>query len=247
MTHQTFSGNSMTSRTRYQKLQIIGTFDVSSLYTNIPHDEGIIASCEALSRNGHSDPPISDLKSLMSHVLTKNNLTFMDKHYLQVFGTAMGTRMAPSFACLFMTKLEQQMIDSAPCRPWIWWRYIDDNFCIWTREEDALLEFIDHLNSFHRTIKFTSDFSLEKTNFLDVTVKKEYNRITTTLYTKPTDTHQYLHSSSCHPVTAKQASHIVKPSVFAASAPKILTFSHVRNLKRVIFVPGAMGPTLLYI
>merc|ERR1712002_1295746 len=50
---------------------IIGTFDVSSLYTNIPHDEGILASCEALSRNGHSNPPISDLRSLMTHVLTK--------------------------------------------------------------------------------------------------------------------------------------------------------------------------------
>ncbi|XP_071493045.1 uncharacterized protein [Diadema antillarum] len=68
---------------------IIGTFDVSSLYTNIPHDEGILASCEALTYSGHSNPSISHIKSLMSHVLTKNNFTFMDKHYLQVSGTAM--------------------------------------------------------------------------------------------------------------------------------------------------------------
>ncbi|XP_063954030.1 uncharacterized protein LOC135153802 [Lytechinus pictus] len=104
-------------------------------------------------------------------------------HYLQIFGTAMGTRMAPSFACLFMTKLEQQMLDSAPCRPWIWWRYIDDIFFIWTREEDSLHTFIDHINSFHRTIKFTSDFSQQETHFLDVTVQKKPNGITTTLYT----------------------------------------------------------------
>ncbi|XP_041461177.1 uncharacterized protein LOC121412433 [Lytechinus variegatus] len=174
---------------------IIGTLDVSSLHTNIPHDEGIQASCEALAASGHSSPPISDIKSLMSHVLTKNNFTFMDQHYLQIFGTAMGTRMAPSFACLFMTKLEQQMLDSAPCRPWIWWRYIDDIFFIWTREEDSLHTFIDHINSFHRTIKFTSEFSQQETHFLDVTVQKKPNGITTTLYTKPTDTHQYLHSS----------------------------------------------------
>ncbi|XP_041472561.1 uncharacterized protein LOC121421826 [Lytechinus variegatus] len=194
---------------------IIGTLDVSSLYTNIPHDEGIQASCEALTASGHSSPPISDIKSLMSHVLTKNNFTFMDQHYLQIFGTAMGTRMAPSFACLFMTKLEQQMLDSAPCRPWIWWRYIDDIFFIWTREEDSLHTFIDHINSFHRTIKFTSDFSQQETHFLDVTVQKKPNGITTTLYTKPTYTHQYLHSPSCHPVTAKLASLTVKPSDFA--------------------------------
>ena len=178
---------------------IIGTFDVSSLYTNIPHAEGIPASCEALSRSGHSNPPIPDIRSLMTHVLTKNNFTFLDKHYLQVSGTAMGTRMAPSYACLFMTQLEQRILDSAPCRPWIWWRYIDDVFFIWTREEESLHTFINHLNSFHSTIKFTSDFSHQQANFLDVTVMKGTNRITTTLYTKPTDTHQYLHSSSCHP------------------------------------------------
>ncbi|XP_041461178.1 uncharacterized protein LOC121412434 [Lytechinus variegatus] len=36
---------------------IIGTLEVSSLYTNIPHDEGIQASCEALAASGHSSPP----------------------------------------------------------------------------------------------------------------------------------------------------------------------------------------------
>ena len=60
----------------------------------------------------------------MNHVLIKNNFTFLDKHYLQVHGTAMGTRMAPSMACLFMGKLEERMLASAPCRPWMWWRYI---------------------------------------------------------------------------------------------------------------------------
>ena len=178
---------------------IIGTFDVSSLYTNIPFDEGISATCEALSRNGHTNPPIADLKSLMTHVLTMNNFTFMGDHYLQVFGTAMGTRMAPSFACLFMSRLEDQMLNSAPCRPWVWWRYIDDVFFIWTREEDSLHTFIDHINSFHRTIKFTSEFSHHQVNFLDVTIRMENGSIITDLYTKPTDSHQYLHSSSCHP------------------------------------------------
>ncbi|PIK53011.1 hypothetical protein BSL78_10072 [Apostichopus japonicus] len=80
---------------------IIGTFDVTSLYTNIPHAEGIAATCAALSKKVHPCPPISDIKALMQQVLTKNNFTFMDKHYLQRHGTAMGTRMAPSYAsCL---------------------------------------------------------------------------------------------------------------------------------------------------
>ena len=85
---------------------IIGTFDVSSLYTNIPHD-GVLTCCEALAESNHTSPPIDDLKALMYHVLTKNNFTFMDDHYLQIFGTSIGTTMAPSFACLFMSRFEQ--------------------------------------------------------------------------------------------------------------------------------------------
>ena len=36
---------------------IIGTFDVSSLYTNIPHDEGIDACSKNLAESGHTSPP----------------------------------------------------------------------------------------------------------------------------------------------------------------------------------------------
>ena len=178
---------------------IIGTIDVSSLYTNIPQEEGIQACSSALAKGKQSSPPISDITTLMRLVLAKNNFSFLGKHYLQVHGTAMGTRMAPSFACLFMGDLEERMLSEAPCRPWIWWRYIDDVFFIWTRDGSSLNAFFDHINSFHRTIKFTWEQSLQQTHFLDVTVRKDLNTLTTDLYSKPTDTHQYLHSSSCHP------------------------------------------------
>ena len=178
---------------------IIGTFDVSSLYTNIPHDEGVRACSVALSKAGHTTPPISDIANLMELVLTKNNFSFLGKHYLQIHGTAMGTRMAPSYACLFMSDLEEHMLASAPCRPWVWWRYIDDVFFIWTRDEGSLITFTNHINPFHRNIKFTSEHSSCEANFLDVTVRKDVDSITTDIFLKPTDTHQYLHSSSCHP------------------------------------------------
>ena len=127
----------------------------------------------------------------------------MDDHYLQIFGTSMETRMVPSFACLFMSRLEQQMLDAAPCRPWIWWRFIDDVFFIWTRDEESILTFINHINSFHRTIKFTSEISHQQVNFLSI--RTEHNTLITDLYTKPTFTysHQYLHSTSCHLATVR--------------------------------------------
>ena len=49
------------------------------------------------------------------------------------------------------------------------------------------------------TIKFTCDYSRERVHFLDVQVLLGNNEISTDLYVKETDSHQYLHPSSCHP------------------------------------------------
>ena len=40
--------------------------------------------------------------------------------------------------------------------------------------------------------------SYEEINFLHVVVYKEYKHLLTDLYTKDTNTHQYLHAKSCH-------------------------------------------------
>ena len=60
------------------------------------------------------------------------------------------------------------------------------------------------LNKKHPTTKFTAECSKTQINFLDVTVYLEDRKIKTDLYVKPTDTHQYLHSSSCHPYHCKK-------------------------------------------
>ena len=212
------------------------------LFIFIPHDEGIKACSLALSKSGHTTPPVSDLESLMKLVLTKNNFSFMGKHYLQVQGTAMGTRMAPSFACLFMSELEGRMLASAPCRPWIWWRYIDDVFFIWTSDENSLGTFINHINSFHRTIKFTSEYSHQQAHFLDVTVRKNNDTLTTDLYSKPTDTHQYLHSTSCHPKHCKTGIAYSQALRLRRICSNDSDFSnHAQDLKRHLVARGHSG------
>ena len=107
----------------------------------------------------------------------------------------MGTRMAPSYANLFMGKFEQHAIGNAPLKPFVWWRFIDDVFMIWTEGEEHLKDFIRYLNSIHASIKFThgySNSSHQTLPFLDVQVHLSNNHIQTDLHTKPTDKHQYL-------------------------------------------------------
>jgi hypothetical protein len=52
----------------------------------------------------------------------------MNKHYLQIQGTAMGTKMAPSYANLVMGLLEKEFILKQTYKPTIWKRIIDDVF-----------------------------------------------------------------------------------------------------------------------
>ena len=54
--------------------------------------------------------------------------------------------------------------------------------------EEELEKFLETLNCYHPTIKFTAEYSRAKINFLDVTVIKKSNQVATDLYVKPTDT-----------------------------------------------------------
>ena len=117
----------------------------------------------------------------------------------------MGTRMAPSYANLFMAQLEGRLLENANMKPLIWWRYIDDIFTIWCHGEASLKTFVEDLNQAHPTIKFTAEWSRSSIPFLDTRVLLENGQLTTDLHVKPTDTHQYLVANSCHPRHCKEA------------------------------------------
>jgi hypothetical protein len=175
------------------------TMDVVSLYTNIPHDEGIEACRQAWDSRTNPDIPTKYLVKLLTHVLKLNNFVFNGDHYLQTSGTAMGTKMAPSYANIFMGQLEKDLLDKAPHKPFSWLRFIDDIESKWTQGLDTLLEFIQFVNSFHPTIKFTAEYSQHQSVFLDTISTLSNGTVTFDLHSKPTDTHQYLLPSSCHP------------------------------------------------
>ena len=75
--------------------------DVISLHTNFPHDDGILACSHVWDNRLINEPPTSYLVKLLSLILKCNNFKFNEKHYLQIQGTAMGTKMAPSYAFLW--------------------------------------------------------------------------------------------------------------------------------------------------
>ena len=102
---------------------LLCTMDVSALYTNIPTKEGISAS-RSLFQDKFTHEQLDDFCDLMNIVLIHNNFTFDGKHFRQLFGTSMGTKMAPSMACRFMGGLEEAMLSGVNKKRLVWTRYL---------------------------------------------------------------------------------------------------------------------------
>ena len=210
---------------------ILVTMDVSSLYTNIDNNEGI----KAIEQNSTitsslSKQMIQIITTLMSLILTLNNFVFNGMNYHQVKGTAMGTRAAPNYANIFMGWFEEKYIYKSCWMKHIryYGRFIDDIIIFWKGDENELSSFLTYINTVHPTIKFTSEHS-SKIDFLDITISKDIKGyLTTDVYQKPTDTHNYLQHNSSHP------SHCIKS----------IPFSQFVRLKRIITDPVALRKRL---
>ena len=184
---------------------ILATLDVTSLYTNMPNHEGLLAVAEHMRQDPTKGPIGNYILDLLKLVLHNMYFEFNNEFFLQIGGTAMGAALAPNYANLFMDRFKTKALSNYPLQPLIWKRFIDDIFLIWTHGEDSLKEFVNYLNNLHSTIKFTAETSTESINFLDTIVKLDNQRnLITTLYNKPTDTHLFLHHSSAHPESVTQ-------------------------------------------
>ena len=178
------------------KGSILVTMDVSSLYTNIDHQEGADACHEKLETRKKKMTPSSLLKRLILLVLKSNVFRFNNCFHQQIKGTAMGTPMAVNYANLFLDKLETEMLceyeRKTNLRPYVWMRYIDDIFFIWQHDEKSLHDFIKFCDNYSASKKMKSKIRFETNTSTESGIK-------TSLYTKPTDAHLYLNAKSSHP------------------------------------------------
>ncbi len=179
--------------------------DVTSLYTNIPQFEGINYTIEMLSQHPPYQLPLCVIRKLLILVLTRNSFQFNGHFFIQKNGVAMGTRVAPTFANIYLHMLESKLLQNFTHRPKFCFRYIDDIWGVWTNGLENLLKFVEYSNSAHPTIKFTLEYSSTEINFLDTTVHKYHtNALCVRLFTKSTDTHTDFRFDSSHPPHCKQ-------------------------------------------
>ena len=73
-------------------------------------------------------------------LIRKENLfQFTRRNYLQIHGTAMGTKMAVAFGNIFMADIVSQSV----VKPTVWKRFIDDIFSLWDTGKHDIERFIE--------------------------------------------------------------------------------------------------------
>ena len=147
------------------------TIDIAGLYPNIPHEEGLVSVRKFL--DARTEKKVTTETSLeLAEIILKNNIfQFNEKTLRQLKGTAIGTKFVSPYPIIFMADFEERIFKDIDLQPRIWWRYTNDTFFIWEHGEDFFRRFIEILNAYHPTIKFTAEWSKEGTNFLDVVVR----------------------------------------------------------------------------
>ena len=91
--------------------KLIFTMDISSLYTVIPNSEGLLTLKYFFDQCTVKETSSETLLRLAELVLTLNCFTFAGNYYKQINGVAMGTKMGPSYANLFVGYIEHQFFN----------------------------------------------------------------------------------------------------------------------------------------
>lgn len=81
--------------------------------------------------------------------------------------------MVPPYVIIFNGDLEERPLKDSDKKLLACWRYINDIFMRWQYGEKELEKFLKFLNCYHSTTKFTANYSREKIDFQDVSVRKK--------------------------------------------------------------------------
>ena len=167
------------------------SYDVTSLFTNIPLSETIDLAVNTIFQH---EPNLKmkkeELRKLFTFATSESHFIFDGKIYDQIDGVTMGSPLGPVLANLFMGYHEGKWIENyGGSKPIHYKRFMDDIFCIFKNEIEAI-DFLNYLIEQHVNIKFTTE--KEEQNilpFLDVQiVKLDNGKFETSVYRKPTFT-----------------------------------------------------------
>ena len=167
-------------------LKFMVSFDVTSLFTNVPLQETInIAIDHIFEYQPDNKISRSDLKKLFLYATAQTHFIFNKGFYDQIEEVAKGSPLAPILANLFMGfHVEKWIKEYSGPGPMLYRRYVDDIFAVFNSENEAVL-FFEYINSKHKNIKFTMEKELDKKlSFLDIFLDNSSSNLNTSVFHK---------------------------------------------------------------
>ena len=186
----------------------MSSFDVDSLFTNIPLDETINICVEKLFTNKRKIKGLTknQCKELLSLATKQSFFVFNHVYYKQLDGVAMGSPLGPTLANIFLCHHEEIWLKQCPeqFKPVYYKRYVDDIFVLF-KSNEHVKKFHRYLNSRHPNMSFTYETEVDnKMPFLDVEITRHDNKFQTSTYRKPTFSGVYSNYQSYLPVEYKR-------------------------------------------
>ena len=185
--------------------------DVKSMYENLEENLGIPALRFFLSQYSNLLPPrISEnfVVEAMIFILNNNIGYFNGEFYKQLSGTATGIKPAPKYADLAMGYLEIQLYFvlknklGTKVALYFWdqyRRYLDDGMIFWDKRLCPFEEVFEIMNSQCPSVKYTMERDEDRLVYLDIEIYRTKDGFKTMVYSKPTDSGNYLPYRSNHP------------------------------------------------
>ena len=165
---------------------VMASFDIESLFTNIPLQETIDLCVENLFQDRtHVDNLSKDsFLELLTSTMSESLILFDQQFYKQHHGVAMGSPLGPTVFLCYHEKIWLQNCLSE-FKPVIYRRYVDNAFLLFCLKHQ-IGKFQNYLNHQHKNIRFTSEIENENSVlFLDIKISRDNNKFMTSVYRKP--------------------------------------------------------------
>jgi len=178
------------------------SFDISSMYLNIPTMELMVILRKLCEVNSVDDKTTQEITRIAQTLVEQNYFQFQDSIYVQNEGLDMGAPTSSIQSEVYLQYVENTTIYELLIKHKVegYFRYVDDILMMYKDDKTYIRKVLEDFNDLVPSLKFTLEKEQNnQINFLDITINKNQDGLSFEIYRKPTATDIIIPNDSCHP------------------------------------------------